>query len=85
MTCQTIAPMLAAIMTKNTICIQGAILPKTSRVTLFMAEGYGIVGLRSANRFDELRDDLMQVAHQAVGRHLKDWRLGILVDRDDDP
>ena len=69
----------------DTICIQGAILPKTSRVALFMAEGDGIFDLRSANRFDEFRDDLMQVADQAVGRHLEDRRLGILVDRDDDP
>ena len=27
----------------------------------------------------------MQVAHQAVGCHLKDRRVGVFVDRDDDP
>ena len=43
MTCHTITPMLAAIMTKNTTCIHGAMLPKTSRVALFMAEGDGIL------------------------------------------
>lgn len=38
-----------------------------------------------ANRFDELRNDLMQVADQTVGRHLENWRIGIFVDRDNDP
>src|SRR4030095_7059569 len=42
-------------------------------------------GLGSANRFDEFWDDLIQVAHQSVSRHLKDWRVGIFVNRDDDP
>ena len=30
-TCHTSTPMLAAIMTKNTTCIHGAMLPNTSR------------------------------------------------------
>jgi len=37
-----------------------------------------------ANRFDKLRNDLMQVADQTVGRHLENRRVGILVDRDND-
>ena len=42
-------------------------------------------GLGPANRFDKLRDDVMQVTHQAVSRHLKNRGVGIFVDRDDDP
>src|SRR5215813_9860178 len=41
--------------------------------------------LGSANRFDELWDDLIQVAYQGVSRHLKDRRVGVFVNRDDDP
>src|SRR5712691_6403940 len=120
--------MLAAIMAKNTTCIHGAMLPKTSRVGMFgsiaiigieadnwraklrdalissrdlLASLHLQLGIRGAhpskprydcassfltpaNRFDELRDDLIQVAHQAVSRHLKDRRFGVFVDRDDD-
>src|SRR6516162_6215987 len=41
--------------------------------------------LASPNRFDELRDDLMQVTYQPIGCDLKNGRVGVLVNRDDDP
>src|SRR5438034_176572 len=41
--------------------------------------------LGSANRCDEFWDDLMQIAHQAISRNLEDRRVGVFVDRDDNP
>src|SRR5439155_10733417 len=39
--------------------------------------GHPILGLGLANRFDELWDDLIQVAYQGVRGHLKDRRVWV--------